>query len=243
MCLFDYYNLNRGTVYCVMLDASKAFDRVQYCRLFRKLISRKLPAVIIRFLLNMYTHHRTHVLWNGSASHWFNVSNGVKQGGVLVSPILFYVYIDGLLISLCRAGLGCHIGHMLVGVDDFVLLAPTPHAMRLMLQFCEEYAKDHDVLFNADKSKCVISRPHGVASGGNLNHDICFSISGNVIENVESWPHLGHVITNNASDKLDVLSCRGSFIGQVNNVICRFSKLDEDEDEATEGVLFQLLWL
>ena len=32
-------------------------------------------------------------------------------------------------------------------------------------------------LFNADKSKCIISRPRGVASGGNLNHDIGFSIS------------------------------------------------------------------
>jgi len=93
-----------------------------------------------------------------------------------------------------------------------------------MLQFYEEYAKDHDMLFNADKS--IISRPRGVASGGNRNRDICFSISGNVIENVESWPHLGHVITNNASDKLDVLSRHGSFIGQVNNVICWFSKLD-----------------
>jgi len=36
-------------------------------KLFRKLISRKLSAVIIRFLLNMYTHHITHV------SHRFNV--------------------------------------------------------------------------------------------------------------------------------------------------------------------------
>jgi len=54
--------------------------------------------------------------------------------------------------------------------------------------------KYHDVLFNADKSKCIISRPRGLASGGNLNHDVCFSISGNVIENVQSWPHLGHVI-------------------------------------------------
>jgi len=34
------------------------------------------------------------------------------------------------------------------------------------------------------------------------------------------------VITDNASDKLDVLSCRRSFIGQVNNVIRWFSKLD-----------------
>ena len=36
MCSFvltealEYYNSNRGSVYCVMLDASKAFDRVQY---------------------------------------------------------------------------------------------------------------------------------------------------------------------------------------------------------------------
>ena len=55
-----------------------------------------------------------------------------------------------------------------------VLLALTPRAMRLMLQVYEEYAKDHDMLFNADKS--IISRPRGVASGGNLNHDIGFSI-------------------------------------------------------------------
>ena len=84
----------------------------------------------------------------------------------------------------------------------------------------------HIIRCATNKSKCIISRPRGVASGGNLNHDMCFSISGNVIENVESWPHLGHVITDNASDKLDVLSRRGSFIGQVNNVICWFSKLD-----------------
>jgi len=33
--------------------------------------------------------------------------------------------------------------------------------------------------------------------------DVSFIIRGNAIENVESWPHLGHVITNNGSDKLD----------------------------------------
>ena len=53
----DYYRANRSTTYSVMLDATKAFDRVQYCKMFRKLIDRKLPLVIIRFLLNMYTVH------------------------------------------------------------------------------------------------------------------------------------------------------------------------------------------
>jgi len=149
--------------------------------------------VIVRFLLNMYRIHRTHVLWNGNECRWLNVNNGVKQGGVL-SPVLFCVYIDGLLMSLYRAGLGCYIGHMFVGAlayaDDSVLLALTPHAIRCMLQLCAEYAKDCDVLFNADKSKCLICRPSGFGGKGNLAHDVCFSIGGTVIENVGSWPQV-----------------------------------------------------
>jgi len=129
-----------------------------------------------------------YVLRNGCESRWFNVCNGVKQGGVL-SPVLFCIYIAVLLLSLQRTGLGCYIGHMFVGVlayaDDLVLLAPTPHAMRSMLQCCEEYAKEFEVLFNA-KSKCIISRPREVAHRANFVHDVTFIISGSVIENVDS---------------------------------------------------------
>jgi len=85
---------------------------------------------------------------------------------------------------------------------------------------CEQYAKKYDVLFNADKSKCIISRPRDVANKVNCVSNVSFIICGNVIENVESWPHLGQVITNNGSDKLDIMSRRNKFIGQVNNVIC-----------------------
>ena len=49
-----------------------------------------MPLTIIRFLLNMYTAHKTHIEWNGSNSYWFNVRNGVKQGGVL-SPVLYCI--------------------------------------------------------------------------------------------------------------------------------------------------------
>ena len=57
----------------------KAFDRVDYCKLFRTLIDKKLPTVCIRLLANMYTNHVTRVAWNGVPSGRFSVKNGVKQ--------------------------------------------------------------------------------------------------------------------------------------------------------------------
>ena len=65
----EYYRGNNGTVYCTMLDATKAFDRVEYCKLIRLLLNKKLPAVIIRVMLHMYLSHFTMVAWNGTRSN------------------------------------------------------------------------------------------------------------------------------------------------------------------------------
>jgi len=55
------------------------------------------------------------------------VLNGVKQGGI-ISPILFCVYIDDLLLLLAQSEVGCFIGNWfnraLAYADDIVLLAP-----------------------------------------------------------------------------------------------------------------------
>ena len=53
-------------MFCTMLDATKAFDRVQYVKLFNMLIVRNMPFVSLRLLLNMNTSHVTQVLWNGN---------------------------------------------------------------------------------------------------------------------------------------------------------------------------------
>ena len=41
----------------------------------------------------------------------FPVKNGVKQGGV-ISPVLFCIYIDKLLLELSKSGFGCFIGEV-----------------------------------------------------------------------------------------------------------------------------------
>ena len=53
------------------------------------------------------------------------MSNRVKQGGVL-SPILFTVYINELLLKLEEEGIGCRVGNYYAGclayADDLTLL-------------------------------------------------------------------------------------------------------------------------
>ncbi len=42
------YYLNRGSdVYAYMLDASKAFDKVHFGKLFKLLMDRKIPSIVI----------------------------------------------------------------------------------------------------------------------------------------------------------------------------------------------------
>ena len=94
-----YYTTHGGSVYCSMLDATNAFDRVEYCKLFNGLLRSNLPTVYIRLLLNMYTNHVTRLSWNGICSRPFVVRDGVKQRAV-ISPILFCIYLDSLLGAL-----------------------------------------------------------------------------------------------------------------------------------------------
>ena len=87
----SYYVHKGSNVYGLMLDASKAFDRLNYCKLFDILMKRGVCPTICRLLLHMYTDQSITVRWNSSTSRHFTVTNGVKQGGV-ISPILFCVY-------------------------------------------------------------------------------------------------------------------------------------------------------
>ena len=88
----QYYLQNGSNVYGTALDATKAFDRIDLCKLFREMIMRKIPPIVIRLIMEMYEKQSMAVRWNNEYSDSFGVSNGVKQGGVL-SRILFCIYI------------------------------------------------------------------------------------------------------------------------------------------------------
>jgi len=219
---------NQTTVFCTFLDASKAFDRINYCNLFRLLINRDMHAYVTRVLLNLYIGNFVRISWCGILSDYFLATDGVKQGRVL-SPVLFCMNIDGLLTALASANVGCYIGRNYVGAlayaDDLVLTVPSACALRKMLAICNNYASDFHMSFNDNKSKCIVIFPSSRACLRPLLSDCNFKIGEKVIEFVLFYSHLGHVVTDSMDDGPDISKRHGDFIGQVNSVLCDFRQL------------------
>ena len=58
-----YYTQHHSPVYTCFLDASKAFDKINHFKLFRKLLDRKTPIVIVKNLLFWYSKQTVCVKW------------------------------------------------------------------------------------------------------------------------------------------------------------------------------------
>ena len=150
----EYYNSNNTDCFMLLLDASKAFDRIEYVRLFELLRDRNMCPIVLRLIITMYISQKMQVRWGEIVSIQFSVRNGVKRGGVM-SPVLFAVYLDNLLKNLRQRNIGCKIGAAYLGVfgyaDDLTLLCPSISGLKEMLKICEDYASDYNIIFNAKK--------------------------------------------------------------------------------------------
>ena len=221
----SHYNSNGSNVFACSLDATKAFDRVNYVKLFNLLLERNLPGVIIRLLFDSYSRQFVHTRWNSAFSDPIPMENGVKQGGVL-SPILFCIYFDELLKRIERTGIGCHIGHHFYGglgyADDVVLLSPTVRGLQLLINTCEKFATEHNVTFNSRKTVCTYF--------GSRNIITCRQASLNSVKIPwqTSVKHLGNYLNYDLSDEIDIGKKRGDFIAAVNRLNSVFSTVQSE---------------
>ena len=107
----------------------------------------------------------------------------------MLSPVLYCVYIDDLLLLLSKAGVGCYIGQHFVGAlayaDDLVIIAPTASALRRLLVLCENYAREYCISFNALKSKCLAVVPKNRRAIFENVNDCAFYIDGRPIKFVK----------------------------------------------------------
>ena len=83
----------------MLLDPFKAFDRVEYVKLFNTLLDRKMCPIVLRLIMNMYLNQEIQVKWKTLLSSKCKLSNRVKQRGCLALS-LFSVYLNNLIVKL-----------------------------------------------------------------------------------------------------------------------------------------------
>ncbi len=220
------YYLNRGSdVYCVMLDASKAFDRPRYDKLFEIMRKRKFPPMIVRVLMDMYTRQKARTTWSNQYSEYFGVQNGIRQGGI-ISPLLYTIYADELVRRLKDEGLGCHVGNKYYGTpgyaDDLSVICPSVKGLQRMVTICEEYGIEYDIKYNEKKSLCMVFSRH------RQKQNISIYLNGAKLECVTQAKHLGMYISSNMKNEEELRHKRGNFIGCANHVLSKYAKMSSE---------------
>ena len=131
----------------VYLDFAKAFDKVPYERLFRKLEAHGVTCSVLNWIRNWLSSRRQKVCISKEDSYWRDVTSGVPQGSVL-GPVLFLVYINDLdskIISrLAKFADDTKLCKNVASIEDIAVLQRD-------LDTLHEWATDWQMDFNVDK--------------------------------------------------------------------------------------------
>ena len=135
----EYLKRRSTSVYVAFLDASKAFDKINHWVLFKKLLNRGVPIYLVKVLCYWYQHQSMYVKWGSTLSSKFQVTNGVRQGGVL-SPLLFNVYVNELSELLNKSGIGGNMGGIIINhmlyADDICIVSLSSSGLQQLLNIC-----------------------------------------------------------------------------------------------------------
>ena len=158
----EYFKRRSTSVYVAFIDASKAFDKINHWVLFKKLINKGIPIYLVKLLCYWYHHQSMYVKWGSTMSSKFQVTNGVRQGGVL-SPLLFDVYVNELSELLNKSGIGGNLGgtrinHMLYA-DDICIVSLSSSGLQHLLNICSDYCERHDLRLMPKNLCACISVP------------------------------------------------------------------------------------
>ena len=228
LCVFalkeviNFYLSRESNVFMCLLDASKAFDRVNHWTLFDMLTKRGVPLYIIRILSYWYSNQLLCVRWGTELSTFFNMSNGVPQGSIM-SPYLFNVYFHSISETLIDSKIGCQIVHNLCNhflyADDLCLLCPSQKGLQKLIDICVKEGRSLDVKFNPEKSKCIHFKSKSIPI--DLPHEL--KIDGNVIKYSKSEKYLGHIINENLRDDEEMSVQKRKLYSKSNSLIRKFN--------------------
>ena len=170
----------------IVMDFSKAFDKVPHNRLMYKLERAKLDPSVIGWIGSFLNERTQRVVVDGEESPSAPVTSGVPQGSVL-GPILFLIYINDMPLYTKHSQI------RLFADDTIAYLTVTSeqdcHLLQEDLRRLESWEKEWQMEFHPAKCNIIrITRKHNKIA-------FPYQLHGHTLTDVPSAKYLGVTIT------------------------------------------------
>jgi len=177
---------NSNSIHAVVLDFTKAFDRVPHSLLLQKLAAiETIDSYLINRIHNFLLDRSQQVILDGTSSSSLPVTSGVPQGSVL-GPTLFLIYINDL-----PEAIDCSVS---LFADDTLMYQTVNNSLdetrfQNNIDSLHQWALRWGMEFNA--SKCHIMSFHAQR----VLPD--YTLGGEVLKHVDQTRYLGVTIQSN----------------------------------------------
>ena len=177
---------HRGQTDVILLDFSKAFDKVPHLRLSAKLNHYGIRGQTLDWIRSFLDNRTQAVSINGTHSSWGKVSSGVPQGSVL-GPALFLLYINDIQDHIQST--------MRLFADDSIvyreIVRPEDHdILQQDLQALADWSSTWLMQFNINKCAILTITMKRTPS----HHQ--YKIFGETLERVDQRDYLGVTISH-----------------------------------------------
>ena len=148
------------SVYSCFYDLASAFDTVEYPVLLSHLKNSGISGKTWRLIKDWYSDVHSYVRVGKATSSSFTVSRGVRQGSVL-SPLLFLLVIDPLLLEFRRRSSGPSVCGLYLGAfshaDDIRTLSTNLSDCQCQINLVKDFASSQGLMLNVEKCEAVVS--------------------------------------------------------------------------------------
>ena len=192
-------------MFATFVDFRKAYDRVNREKLWVCLKNAGVRGRMLEFLLTSYEDNYCEVKVGEMSGGGFLTSVGLRQGCVL-SPLLFSLYISGMVVELRGQGRGVKCNGVVVPgllfADDTALVSEDANSMRESLECMVRWCDEWGVEINTEKSGIMHLRKRTIERS-----NIRFAIGDREIPMVAEYKYLGCMI-DEFLDLKSMVECR-----------------------------------
>ena len=138
----------------VFIDLAKAFGTVLHNSISIGLKCKGISEQVISTILEMYTESYTYISVGGKTTRLIKVNSSIKQGCPL-SPLLFNLIIDDLMVKMKKLGIAIKFGDQLVSVmafaDNLALITEHFSHMLVAIKECQKFLEQKGLRVNVGK--------------------------------------------------------------------------------------------